>query len=257
MSVKDCTASNDGSLGSQYQYCVWSYTEDQFDDDSDSEDAYEWECGYGAYCEAFADDGNCIYVDIEVEESDCYGNNETYTQKVHINCCRSGENCNHENIDISSCTRSTDYEDLYMNYWDCLYNDYDSAAGMLACDDYVDSIGCGELLTLYKKDGQCKCELYGNLYSRVSDATKKILEEEISGDYTWYSQWNDVLGCDINLQCDLAAGGEIVNIISTTTTTSTTTTSTTEGPSNVSSASDKPCYIVLMFAVFLMMYISF
>ena len=191
---------------------MWSYSEDEFsfDSDSDSEDPYEWDCGSGAYCEAFADDGNCIYVDIEVEESDCYGNTDTYTGKEYINCCRSGENCNRENIDTSSCTRSTAYEDLFKNFWDCSY-DYDSAAGRLACDDYTDSISCSDLLTLYRKDAECYCELYGGVYSRVSDATKAILKEEVAGEYAWYSQWNDALDCNINLECDLGSGGKVKN----------------------------------------------
>ena len=82
---------------------------------------FSWGCGSGALCEAFAGDpnGQCIYVNTNV----------TDVVWVHVDlpseymyCCV-GENCNHKDIDISSCTYSADLENLYGEFWKCLYNE--------------------------------------------------------------------------------------------------------------------------------------
>ena len=51
----------------------------------------------------------------------------------------------------------------------------------LMCD-YTDSIGCGDLLKIYKQDAKCRCLLYGGLSARVCGEAKDILEPELEGD---------------------------------------------------------------------------
>ena len=91
-------------------------------------DQFHRDCGYNIptvnciyfthrnpFLPCFVDDGGCTYVDVEIEISDCYGNSETESLNSYNYCCKSGENCNRENIDTSDCTRSTAYEKFFKN----------------------------------------------------------------------------------------------------------------------------------------------
>jgi len=204
LSTDECSGYGD-SFTSSYNYCEW-YT---YQDDYDSGIQYSWDCSSGVVCEAFSDN-KCTYIDVELTGTNCDGETETENIKQYTYCCRTSDNCNHVDIDISSCTRSTDFEDLYKGYWDCVY-DYDSDAGELLCDDSVDEITCNGLLTVYRQQSKCICNVYGDLYDKVSSGTKTLLQQEINSVMEQYSEWNDVFGCNINLECDLAKGGVLTN----------------------------------------------
>ena len=213
MNAQNCS-DDSGILGSAYNYCQWSYTEEDIDSDSDfdSDYPYDWDCGNdggGAICEAFAD-SKCIMVDLDVEETDCYGNTFTQSLKGYTQCCKSGDNCNHEDIDTSDCTQSTEYETFFKDLWDC-QNDRSSTGAQLLCDDSADSLGCSDLLAIYRQQSKCLCQAYGDIYTKVSAATKIILQKEADEGMAGYSYWNDALGCDINLKCDLGSGGVVKN----------------------------------------------
>ena len=77
-------------------------------------------------------------------------------------------------------------------------------------DGIVEDIECDALEAIFTQQAECECELYNILYDLVSESTQKRLKAFIDGDLKDFSEWNDVLGCDINLVCDLSSG-EVIN----------------------------------------------
>ena len=184
-----------------HSYCEWSYYAE--------DEEHDWDCGSGIFCEAFAD-GYCGYLDFDLSYTDCDGNEETETVKQYFQCCDGGNDCNHDitNVDMDTCVKATGYENMYSNYYDCL-TEPGSAYYTYLCPDSVDEITCTGLTKVFRQSAECQCGFYGDLYSEVSTKTQQALQEEIDESMEEYSQWNDVLGCNIKLSCSLATGGTV------------------------------------------------
>ena len=181
-------------------YCQWSYYPD--------DEEYDWGCGSGLFCEAFAD-GYCGYYDTDIPYTGCDGNTKTESMQQYFQCCNGGNNCNAgiSNVDLDKCVRATAYEKMYNDYYDCIYKS-ESAYFTYVCDDDVDEITCDGLTELYNQDAECKCKFYEVYYDQVSSATQVLLQKEVDKIMAEYSEWNDIFGCDINLLCDLSTDGD-------------------------------------------------
>ena len=184
-----------GSLPSSIDYCGWTVINAEHD--------YDWGCGNGAFCEAFANDSNgeCVYVNTNI--TDVVG---IYVELSfeYMYCC-DGDNCNHVDIDISTCKYSADLENFYGEFWKCLYSE-DSVYWQLGNSDNVDVSGCVVLLDFFKAEADCYCNGYSDIYGRVSSETQTLLKTDVMYLMELYSQFNEVLGCDIKLVCDLVTG---------------------------------------------------
>ena len=198
-------------------YCEWTKSDANYEGDNF---VYEWGCGSGAICEAFMGD-KCFYANFEYTLTDCYGNTEKDSITEYRYCCTT-DNCNKMDIDVSQCEKSTGFTDMYKGYWECL-TDATSPVYEYGCSD-VDEITCDALNEMYKYQAGCWCKVYSLLSDEVSEDSQTVLQEEADSLMAQYSMYNDVLGCDIDLSCDISSDGAIVDESATTTTTTTTTT---------------------------------
>ena len=86
--------------------------------------------------------------------------------------------------------------------YDC-YFDPTTDAWDKMCDD--------DLTEIFHTRAGFMCDVYAWLYDQVGDETKTVMQDEIDIELQDYSQWNEVLGCNINLDFDLSKGGVISN----------------------------------------------
>ena len=192
LSTSSCSIDN-GALG----FCTW-----QYDPTDNGNYKYEWRCsGDDVFCEAFAN-GECIFTNSSITYTDCYGATNTQTFYQYQKCC-TGDNCNHENIDIDSCTQSAEYDALFTSYYGCLY-DPNGAQLTIGCDDYVSKISCDDVEALFTQQTTCQCDLYKTVYNGLSASSQAILQSEVDGLFSSLSAWDTVLGCGIDLSCDLS-----------------------------------------------------
>ena len=204
VNAQDCyNQAEYAGLPSSLNFCTWSVDV--------SRGYYNWGCGdyVGHVCEAFAND-RCIFTDLNYTALDCDGSIlGDFGGKSYQYCCI-GDNCNYEDIDITSCTQSTEYEEIVLNWYDCLYAE-DSAYYRLLCDDEVEEITCNDLSDTFEQQGGCFCDFYAAFYDKVSDGTKDMLQDNIDTWMEQYSNYNEIYGCDIDLYCDLASGGDLIS----------------------------------------------
>ena len=200
-----CT--EDNSEIASMDYCQWDYHPD--------DQHYGWRCGDGPICEAFADN-QCIKINTTwTWDTDCDGVYENYTLQRYIYCCdASTENCNYANISTSDCIEGEAgqaYGERYKNLQECRWGP-NSEYAKYDCDDSITELTCEGILGLRQSEMECWCSAYKVLYDRVSTGTKALLQSEVDGLYVGkMDDWNEVLGCDIQLYCDLSTG-----IVSTT-----------------------------------------
>ena len=191
-------ACDEDNLAASKDYCTWTYTQEDWGD------AYEWGCGTGATCQAFSD-GYCSFVDVELSVADCNGGIQNSTVKQYFYCC-DGENCNYgiSDVDINTeCTRSQAYENLYKDYYGCLYAP-NSARYTYRCDDDVQEITCTAVEAIFSQQVDCDCAAYRELYNLVDPASQQSIQDDIDKILDGYNEWNDVLGCNFQLTCDLS-----------------------------------------------------
>ena len=171
--------------------------------------SYSWSCGNPVFCEAFVPNGTCVWVELSTPYVSCDGVvwNEPFKQYEY--CCV-GDNCNYGDFNISECTQSIEYQNYWDNFWQCQVDETTEAWGLI-CDDSKDEITCNELEIIFKQDMSCFCTEYSGFYDRVSNATKSLVQQELNTELSVYSQWNDLFGCNIYLECDLLTG-EIINV---------------------------------------------
>eukprot|EP01084_Bolivina_argentea_P059274 108215_1 len=192
-----------------YSFCKWKY-------DIDAVIPYTWGCAVamdGLICEAFAN-GECIYYNTTVSVlpgilQDC--SSSMYTLEGYQYCCKSGDNCNHENIELNSCKRSVRYEELIQQYDSCVTDVYEK----YQCNNDMMEITCDGLSEYYNAIAKCRCKRMYGFFEKVSSETKVLLQEAITTDFQTYSEWNTVLGCDIGFTCDLSSGGTVTMVDST------------------------------------------
>ena len=185
-------------------FCEWSYSPDY--------GVHDWQCVEdfsGALCEAFAED-NCIYYNTNLSYTDCGG--VVYTERLYgyEQCCK-GDNCNYDisDVDLDSCTRSTEFEEFWRSVYECQSIEPGSFLDRYLCDD-VDEISCEILELIFREQAECECGLGTILNALVSDEIQGFVKENINEYLKGFSEWNDVFGCDINLSCDTETG-EVIN----------------------------------------------
>ena len=202
MNAKDCYNQFDiVAYPSSLNFCIWSKSKYGY---------YDWGCNEysGHVCEAFAND-KCIFTNFNFTELDCDG--EVLSDFGDKSCqyCCIGDNCNYEDIDTTTCTKSTELEEILLNWYGCLYAE-DSAYYKLSCDDDIEEITCSDLFDTYEQQAGCYCDFYEAFYDQVSDATKGMLQNTADAWLEQYSYYNDIYGCDIDFYCDLEAGGILI-----------------------------------------------
>ena len=192
----NCTINDDEFTGTK-NYCQWTYDADDGD--------YDYGCGDSLSCEAFADD-QCVYINEEFTYTDCYGVTQTDTLSAYLKCC-TGDNCNHEiEPTTSGCSKNTVLENAYEDYYDCIYGS-GSTYQKYACDESISEINCDGIYNFNKAQAECYCGFYSVAYNRLSDATKLKYQNYIDESLEdLFKEWNDLLGCDIELKCILATG---------------------------------------------------
>ena len=194
-SLNSRTCESQGSI----DFCQWTAT---IYDDSD--DDYNWDCGNPIFCEAWANN-KCIWYDLSISIPDCDGTSRDIVSQTQYQYCCTGDECNYEDIDISTCSQSTEYESMADEYWDC-YFDQTTDAWDIMCNDDLTEVTCSDLLVIFTQRAGCLCDNYAGVYDKVGDETKVLMQDDINAQLQEFSAWNDVLGCNINLECDLSDG---------------------------------------------------
>ena len=195
--------------GDEYKgFCV---VEQLYWDDEDEPPFTIWNCDHlsnGPDCEAFAN-GKCIYMNLTSTYTDCSGaifKDKPFTEV--LKCCDpsiDGPNCNHETIDINSCERNAEYEEAMQSYHGCP-TAAESTLREYYCNDNVTEISCDPIQAIYEEQAFCECKLFSVYYSKIGSNSKTALQAEMDGFMSTLSVWNDVLGCDIYISCDLSTG---------------------------------------------------
>eukprot|EP01084_Bolivina_argentea_P238282 400321_1 len=195
------------------KYCQWSANFDYPD-----YEPYIWWCGQNMFCEAFADN-KCIHIeynDTYTRCGDLFNEPKMRNFNTYEYCCNTGDNCNRENIDISSCSKGTAYENMILSYQECLWRE-NSIYKKYTCDENINEMSCTDLQEFYISQAECQCNLATTIYNRVGSTSQIQIEKFIDATFSaWYSRWNDAFGCDINLKCNLPKDRVIINESTTT-----------------------------------------
>ena len=204
LSSQDCWSDfvNEGFTG----LCDWKYN---FEDGQG--EPYQWGCvddRWEDYLMCEYAKGECIYVNTTIIYTGCY--DETYHEdwREYINCCDpkvEGNDCNHETIDTDLCVRCIEYETIHQNCYSCLYEDT-GAYRQYVCDDYTTEITGDAIEAIYSQQATCSCAFYSGLYRKASAERRVYFEAKVDSELGTYSQWNEMLGCDIDISCDLSSG---------------------------------------------------
>jgi len=177
--------------------CGWSIYED-----GDT----SWGCQTNLLCEAYIENNACIYYDTSATYTDCDGVVQTETIQGAYYCCNT-ENCNHQTIDTSTCSRSTAWENVMEGLQTCVNENSD-------CITEADNveITCDAISTMFQSFFECYCTAYGAIYARLSSSVSKLIVQDLmDGVSARSTEWNDFFGCDINWSCNLEGGGVIVD----------------------------------------------
>ena len=173
-----------------------------------------WGCGDPVTCEAFANN-KCVWYDWLFKSGDCDGNVEDlYIGRMYEYCCL-GDNCNYNDLNRSECTQSIELGNYINGYMECMFGPRDDESWDIECDDDKEELTCNDLLLIFKQRAGCLCTEYAEFYDLVSQETQLLMQNEVDIELGVYSEWNDIFGCDINLQCDLETGGQVINIPTT------------------------------------------
>ena len=180
---------------------------------------YHWGCdgdGSISLCEAVGSEGGCVSYEVSVTDVDCFGETETYDMAGYKFCCSSEDNCNHQNIDISNCQRSTAYEDLMYDLWECVYDYSDDVIRDFMCDiplEADEEITCDGIRAIYSHDIGCYCPVYAFIHDRVGDVSKAKIQAVVDELVSDSAAYNGLLGCDIHLGCLLEGenAGQVYN----------------------------------------------
>eukprot|EP00484_Ammonia_sp_Unknown_P018854 CAMPEP_0197022892 /NCGR_PEP_ID=MMETSP1384-20130603/3701_1 /TAXON_ID=29189 /ORGANISM="Ammonia sp." /LENGTH=168 /DNA_ID=CAMNT_0042451013 /DNA_START=57 /DNA_END=563 /DNA_ORIENTATION=+ len=146
---------------------------------------------------------------MSVAYTDCDGVEQTENLNGTQYCC-TAENCNHQNIDTSTCSRATEYESLMQEFYEC---SVDNGLEM-ECTTETDNveITCGGIKSLFEGYMGCYCTAYGDIYSQLSSSVNKQRVQEVMDRMSASSaEWNDVFGCDIYWRCNLEKGGVLID----------------------------------------------
>lgn len=193
-------------------WCEWQYNKNTGYGD--------WGCGDSIFCEAFSNN-KCSYFDVNYSEViyendnfqvDCSGATRNSSTRYYHYCCNT-DDCNYEDI-VSArrddCVENTDYGEIISTFSQCRYGK-EFLATEYYCEPLMDEITCDIILEIISHLIGCYCKMYGSLYDYVSVETQIYMEQLIENFplrvlNVDFEEWNSVLGCDINLSCDISTG---------------------------------------------------
>ena len=200
VSTTECGFEGDDETKSSINYCQWQYYTNT--------NYYDWNCGSGIFCEAFADN-KCIYLNSTFTKTYCDDDIiDTDNFNFYLKCCdaSSTDNCNYQDILLNDCTQSTDYEQYYSLIYECMYGNT-SVYQQYLCDDTITELTCDGIYNLNKAKIDCDCTGYKFIYDRISQSSKILLQNKINQVFNGqFDSWNKVLGCDITISCDVSTG---------------------------------------------------
>eukprot|EP01084_Bolivina_argentea_P159353 277536_1 len=185
-------------------YCSWQF-------DNDNNDPY-WNWGCNSFlCGAYGDryENKCMMSQYSVTYTDCNGVEKTESGGGYQWCCKGTDNCNFVDIDITNCEENTDLSGMLQKFYEC---SAEAETDMFDddCNDFeYQEITCSSIKELFKDQAICWCQVYASLYQTSSALWKPWIKDQIDMMFESFSQWNEVLTCNIELTCDLDGTGNI------------------------------------------------
>ena len=143
-------------------------------------------------------------MDKSITYKNCYDDAITLNFSLYTKCCE-GDNCNYEDFDISTCNPSVEYESYVVGWFECYFEE-GGAYQEYFCNDNITEVTCDDLYQISIHQAQCECSTSKLIYDNVGNETKAILQIKTDRFLETFSEWNDVLDCDIEIQCDLSSG---------------------------------------------------
>eukprot|EP01084_Bolivina_argentea_P005790 10932_1 len=195
-------------------WCSWNVQHDVEKEDGviDSEDwGYSWgSCDNSIFCAIYGANDECFYADTSYSRSGCSGTSYTSTSREYIYCCNS-DNCNHKDIDISKCTENKEYAEFMNEINQCQIDIYYSNDDCADVDKFKEEkTTCANVRSTYKDWMDCNCKMMSGMYKEASSDWKKEFEKQakmLTGDGGGeLSEWNEALGCNTNLLCNIKTG---------------------------------------------------
>eukprot|EP01083_Nonionella_stella_P078478 214798_1 len=187
-------------------YCSWDY-----DVEPNETDDWYWGCGDDLICGAYFDryGDKCMMSQYSVTYTDCNGVEKTESGGGYQWCCKGTDNCNFVDIDITNCEENTDLSGMLQKFYEC---SAEAETDMFDddCNDFeYQEITCSSIKELFKDQAICYCAAYSSLYQTSSALWKPWIKDQIDMMFESFSQWNEVLTCNIELTCDLDGTGNI------------------------------------------------
>ena len=167
---------------------------------------YIWDVIPENFCEAYAN-GECVHYQTSITYTNCEGNITEETRDEYQKCCNAVNepNCNHEDIDISSCKQMDDPE---LKYKECWYSS--DVYEQYICDDPVTDISCDAVKAVFLESARCKCEyLWSPMYNGLEQTASKYQKYVAGLINNEYLKLIEALGCNITFDCNLTSGAII------------------------------------------------
>eukprot|EP01084_Bolivina_argentea_P154498 269319_1 len=185
-------------------WCGWQYTHVDNTTRSDTDGTnWSWGSGLIPFCPIYGMNDACFYV--RYPEAFCSA--PTKWQTTYHYCCNDNDNCNWKDINIDNCTESAEASAIMQNLQKCL-----SIYSCTMEDEY--KIPCSEMEKEIEGTVGCTCEGLATSYEDAPGAYKPWFESYVTAflDQMRVQAWNDVTGCNVDVQCDLTNGSEIDGI---------------------------------------------
>jgi len=187
----------------------WCEYELPADEDDDGNDYGNWGCHTSPFCSMYGANGECFYYEAEVEYEDCDGVTQTESRKDYTYCCNT-DDCNFVDVDKSTCTKSIELSDVIAAFYECLVAEDVNLFSDDCTSFEEEEISCDNVVEMYGATAECYCAVYSQLWADANDDWKPWVKSVIDEFMASFSGWNEPLGCDIDITCDVTTeGGEI------------------------------------------------
>eukprot|EP01083_Nonionella_stella_P093574 262304_1 len=201
------------SVETPSNFCSWSVSHEVEKRDG-AVDSNEWSYSWGScddsmMCAIFGGNDECFYSDYTYSYTNCDGEVKSGENREYIYCCNS-DNCNHKDIDITTCIEKKAYGEVFAEMYKCIYEDYDDQ-----CSKEINIVHmkeekttCANVRAEFKDSMECDCKITSDMYKEASSEYKKLWDKQqpamtASGRL---SEWNEALGCNTNLLCNIKTG---------------------------------------------------
>ena len=190
-------------------YCQWKYDAER------NTDRYQWGCSLddsnitrlvatNIECEAFAND-KCSYIDFGLRYTSC-GASRWLEFKEYLNCCSDGNDCNYQNIDTENCEENTDWENWIREWYSCYIGGFEGYTLLTCYASRKEEFSCSNLETVFEHRAGCSCSRNKILYDLVGEDSQSKMQRSVDLEFSLFGQWNEIMGCDINIVCDVTTG---------------------------------------------------